>query len=188
MGRPEPNPASPGSCITKAGSVFAALTLCPRLLRGLCLRKAQPAFRLISLGQSCSLVFLLCFFGPENSMGLMNLWLDRCFHCSLLCSALPSPGFGYLLLVVWRWEVGDTSHPYPPGKGLPQHRGSVPMVALASGCGQVGRQGLPRPSALCPAVCRHLSRRFAPASRLLSQGSLSPPRACCIPCGVWAAV
>lgn len=45
------------------------------------------------------------------------------------------------------------------------------MVALASGCGQVGRQGLPRPSALCPAVCRHLSRRFAPASRLLSQGS-----------------
>lgn len=109
-------------------------------------------------------------------MGLMNLWLDRCFHCSLLCSALPSPGFGYLLLVVWRWEVGDTSHPYPPGKGLPQHKGSVPVVALASGCGQVGRQGLPRPSALCPAVCRHLSRRFAPASRLLSQGSLSPPQ------------
>lgn len=26
-GRPEPNPASPGCCITKAGAVFAALTL-----------------------------------------------------------------------------------------------------------------------------------------------------------------
>lgn len=69
-GRPEPNPASPDHCVTKAGSVFAALTLSPLLLGGPYSNEAHPAFPAQlssgpSLGQSCWLcAFLLWFLWP----------------------------------------------------------------------------------------------------------------------------
>lgn len=92
------------------------------LPQGLGSEEAPPAFSSpacpLGLPQVSVAGFVLFFCGvsgPDNSMGLVNLWAPPSFHPRHLCSALPSPG-PYLLLVVWHGaaaseEGGSRSHP-----------------------------------------------------------------------------
>lgn len=77
-GRPEPNPAGPGCCVTKAGSVFAAAltpSVSPPLLGGL--SQTRPACSLSPLTfqwASCRSVLLSLCFSFVVFLALRTAW------------------------------------------------------------------------------------------------------------------
>lgn len=121
-GWPQPGPAIPGCGITKAGSVFAALTLSPPCYpEALVSDRTQPAFSApLSSGPSPRSVtragFVLFFrgvSGPENSMGLVTLWATPLLCCHLRFSSWQLFITSAVALGAASAKAGSSSHPSP---------------------------------------------------------------------------
>lgn len=144
------------------------------------------------------MLFFCGFSGPENSMGLMNLWA-RSFYCCHLCFS------SWQLFITSAVALGavsakarSSSHPYPTFLGSLPGKGSQPLSSFHCGPGLSHRQVVGHSDSVGPAPCPLPC--FMPLSpwtlctsppstlQLSPPTPLPSPELWCISFGVWAVV